>query len=93
LVDIIEPGSPADKALTKDDEIVAVNGIKVENNIDQLIGSNNQMTLSIIRFGKFITKKIECDGKSYLPRYSIKKRSDATEQEKINFQKWIKNEF
>jgi len=93
LVDIIEPGSPADKVLTKDDEIVAVNDIKVENNFDQLIGNNNQITLSVIRFGKLITRKMESDGKNYLHRYTIKKRSDASEDEKINFQKWIKNEF
>jgi predicted metalloprotease with PDZ domain len=94
FVSLIEPGSPADKAISKDDEIIAVNDEKISgNNVDLLIGDKTIIKLSLIRFGKLIHRELKADGGIYLKKYSIVKRSDATNKEKENFKQWVKNDF
>jgi predicted metalloprotease with PDZ domain len=93
FVDILEPNSPSDHFLVKDDEIVAINAMKVNNNINELIGLKKKMEITIFRKNKLYTFVLESDKKTYLKQYKIGKKKNASEVEKNNFKKWLKGQF
>jgi predicted metalloprotease with PDZ domain len=93
IVEMIEPNSPADKVLSKDDEIISVNGINISNNLEHFLKEKHTATLTIRRWGKVVERVIARDGRSYMKKYKIRKRGDVTEGEKINFKSWIGKDF
>lgn len=94
VVDLIEPESPADYALSKDDLIISVNGIKVANNFNQLLRDFEDSIRLEIKglFGKSLVE-LHANGKNYLNQYKIRKINQATENQKALFKKWIKQNW
>ena len=93
IIDLIEPESPADKALSKDDEILAVDSVKVENNLHELIGEKKSIEITVSRWGKVYSRKITADKKTYLDQYTIGKKSHPKPEEKVSFKKWLSINF
>jgi predicted metalloprotease with PDZ domain len=93
LIENIEPGSPADLSLTREDEIIAVDTSKVSGNIQELLSNRKKATLSFFRKNKLMTTVIEAEKKTYFKQYRINKRKDVSELEKNNFKKWVKVGF
>jgi predicted metalloprotease with PDZ domain len=93
VIENIEPGSPADQFLTRDDEIIAVDTSKVSGNIQELLSSRKKALISFFRKNKLMTAEIEAEKRTYFKQYRVIKRKDATEVEKNNFKKWVKVGF
>jgi predicted metalloprotease with PDZ domain len=93
LVDMLEPDSPSDHFLTKDDEIIAINSVKVGNNVNELIGIKKAIEVAVFRKNKLSTFILESDKKTYWKQYKIVKRKNASDVEKNNFKKWLRATF
>ncbi|TPE45127.1 M61 family metallopeptidase [Pontibacter mangrovi] len=93
-VTAIAPGSPASELLSIDDELVALNGRKLENNLQQLLALEPQeVELALFRERQLRVVRLEPNGKSFYSKYTVQKRQDATEAEKENFKLWLKQAF
>jgi predicted metalloprotease with PDZ domain len=92
-IDNIEPHSPADLSLTKDDEIIAVDSFKVSGNIQELLSIRKKATITYFRKHKLHITILQSDKKNFFKQYRIVKKKDATEVEKSNFKKWVKVGF
>lgn len=93
----IYPHSPAFMAaLERDDEIVAVNEIKVENNFEDLLSyfSGEKIVLTVFTSQKKLRDVlIETDGKNYYARYKMEKQKEVTSGQKQFFSHWLKQDF
>ncbi len=91
---IIAPNSPAEKAgLCKDDEIIGVNGWKIENNFDALCNEkkNVGITLNIFSKNKLKTIFIKETMDQYYGRYSVIPMIKPTKQQVTSYIKWSKS--
>ncbi|MHA6249836.1 M61 family metallopeptidase [Pontibacter sp. CAU 1760] len=90
----IAPDAPASQLLSVDDELIAVNGRKIENNLQQLLMLWPEgVELTLFREKKLRTVTLQSYGKSYFSKYTIEKRLDATAAQKQNFKLWLKQDF
>lgn len=89
LVGTIEPNSPADKALSKEDEIIAINGQKYNESPDELLDDSHQVEITVLRRQKLMTVTLVQDSKTYFKQYTIAQRGDATDAEKQGFEQWL----
>ncbi len=87
IVTLIEPDSPADRALSRNDEIVAINGIQASESADEQL-DYHEVEISLIRRHQLLSVKLEQDGRGYFRQYTIAQQQDANEQEKENFSRW-----
>ncbi|GAB3534189.1 PDZ domain-containing protein [Pontibacter brevis] len=93
-VTAIAPDAPASKVLSIEDELIALNGRKLENNLQQLLSLQpDAVELTLFREKQLRVVQLEPDGKSYYSKFTIEKRADATEEQKQNFKLWLKQEF
>ncbi len=92
FVEAIAPGSPAEKGLSKDDEILKINGNDITGELSPLLAGLQQteITLSVKRWGRLVgvvlTKE---NGGKYFPEYAIVRMDDAGIIEKGNFEEWL----
>ena len=93
LVEAIEPGSPADQFLTREDELIAIDGAKIINNANELTGKKLQISVTFFRKNKMGTIVLKADGKPYFQQYRIAKNISASTAEKANFEKWLKSSW
>jgi predicted metalloprotease with PDZ domain len=94
FVELLEPDSPGDKVLAREDEIIAIDGTNVSGNLNDLLKGKKTPELVLQRFGKIKQVTLHATGtKTYFKQYKIAKNEEATEQEKNNFKKWLKHEF
>lgn len=93
-VSAIAPGSPSHRAgLARQEEIIAVNNQKVENNLDDLIrlyfASSETVTLHVISTQKKLRAvMLKSDGKKYYGQYRIEQPAELTAQQKAAFSAW-----
>jgi predicted metalloprotease with PDZ domain len=93
-VTAVAPDSPASEVLSIDDELVALNGRKLENNFQQLLALQpGEVELALFRDKELRLVRLEQNGKSYYSKFTVEKRQDATAEEKENFKLWLKQEF
>jgi predicted metalloprotease with PDZ domain len=88
LVSKIEPGSPAELALCRQDEIIAVDGIKIGASVDEMMGEDEEVAFTIARRQQITVVYLLQDEKRYFKQYTISQRADAEEQERDNFSYW-----
>ena len=97
LAGSIFPGSPAFKSgLGKDDEIIAVNEIKVEQNIQAILKmlAGEKIVLTIFTPMKMLKDiALSPSSEEFFPRYSIVKKINANKEERDFFSAWLKKEF
>ncbi|PSR55446.1 peptidase M61 [Adhaeribacter arboris] len=93
LVGYIEPNSPAAQVLSTDDELVAVNGRRIEGNLAVLLQNEPTYEVTLFR-NKFLrTVTLTADDEQHLAKYSIQKLPNATSEQQQNFKLWLKQEF
>lgn len=96
-VTAVAPGSPADLCgLGKDDEIIAVNDVRVNGNLDELLAKADveHHVLSIITpMRKLMQLRLAGDGREYFPLYKVKKNREASISEQLSFKAWLKKDF
>ena len=93
IVKIIAPNSPAEVAgLAKDDEIIAVNGWKVESNFDSLCMEHYKkgITLTIFSNNKLKTLNLKEKKEKYYGTYSVLPKKNASKEQVESFLKWSK---
>ncbi len=92
IVATIFPNSPADKAgLTLQDEIIALNGMRVENNLNDwcLHFSSEKKMMFTVSSGKRLREvTIMADGNLFYLNYSIARQEKVTAAQKNNFHLW-----
>jgi predicted metalloprotease with PDZ domain len=96
IISNVAPGSPADAArLSPSDEIVAINGIYIERNLDEILKmfSGTPVQLSFIRNKELLITTIIEGNESFYPNYLVLKQPEATEAQKENFRLWAHQEF
>jgi predicted metalloprotease with PDZ domain len=87
----VAPGSVADQAgLFKDDEIMAINGIKLHNNITEWMRFFDDAPLELLINSRGnISKKILKSGEqNYFQKYTIERLEGLTDKQKLSFSKW-----
>jgi predicted metalloprotease with PDZ domain len=93
----IVPGSPAElSGLGKDDEIIAVNEIKVESDLDNLCRnlSGEKIVITILTpMKKLRDIPLVPSQHSYYPVYRIRKMKETTEDQKEFFRIWLQRDF
>ena len=93
----VAPDSVADRAgLAKDDEVIAVNGVKVEGNLAELTRFYADENINLTVFGSMkkmgdIALSISHD--TYYPQFKIVKRELVLPDQKQFFRKWTKCDF
>ncbi len=92
-ISAIAPASPAYHAgLSRQDEIIAVNETRVENNLHDLIRyhqSAEKITLHIFSSQKKLkTLELKPDGKTYYNQYKIEQLSKINADQKKSFSAW-----
>lgn len=97
LVSHVAPGSVAELAgLGKEDEIVAVNEIKVEANLQELIQLFSGQKILLTVFSPMHNLKdivLDHAGKEYYPVYRLRRKEKATPEEQRFFKAWLKQDF
>ncbi|RNI23718.1 M61 family metallopeptidase [Rufibacter latericius] len=94
VVSYVAPNSPASMVLSVDDELIAINGRKLENgNLVNLLKGHHEAELTLFRQKTLKTVKLKPDGKVYLPQYCVKKNPSATSEQQANFKAWLKQDF
>jgi predicted metalloprotease with PDZ domain len=93
----IVPGSPAfDGGLGNNDEVVAVNELKVEENLQSLLQlfSGKKIILTVLTPMKVLKDiALSPSALNYYPRYSIVKNMEADAESKAFFQGWLNRNF
>ncbi|WP_162428477.1 M61 family metallopeptidase [Pontibacter pudoricolor] len=91
-VTAIAPASPAFNSLSVDDELVALNGRKLEQNLQHLLqqlSPTETITLTLFREKQLRQVMLTPTSHIFYPKYTIEKRADATTIEKANFKLWL----
>jgi predicted metalloprotease with PDZ domain len=95
-VSVIAPGSPAfNGGLGKDDEIVAINEIKVEENIQSLLKmfAGEKIIITALTPMKLLKDIALAPGNiEYFPKFSIAIDKNASKEGKEFFKEWLKSE-
>lgn len=95
-VTAIAPESPAFNVLGVDDELIALNGRKLEQNLQhvlQQLTPSETITLTIFREKQLREVTLTPTRQTYYPKYTIDKRPNATTEEKANFKLWLHQDF
>ncbi|MBB6612994.1 M61 family metallopeptidase [Pontibacter sp. Tf4] len=95
-VTAVAPASPAFNELSTDDELVALNGRKLEQNLQHLLqqlSPSETITLTLFREKQLRQIILTPSAKTFYPKYTIEKRPDATATEKENFKQWLHQDF
>lgn len=95
VTDIL-PGSPAAVAFTVDDEIVAVNGRRVDMNLQNLLSTDpdQHYEVSVFRQNRLLTVSLVAQpGQRFWQKYTVEKLSTATPDQQASFRNWLKQEF
>ncbi|WP_210521925.1 M61 family metallopeptidase [Hymenobacter terricola] len=94
-VTAIWPNSPAAAALTVDDEIVAVNGRRVDMNLQSLLSTGAPAyEVSVFRQNRLLTVALAATpGVRFGQRYAIDKLATADAAQQRGFQQWLGWEF
>lgn len=96
-VTAVAPGSLADKAgIGKDDEVIAVDEQKVQNDLSDLLSLTGTapVVIDLITPMKRIRQvQLKPGRESYYHQYKIRKKETATPEQQRFFKAWLKQEF
>ena len=92
-VTYIWPGSPAAAVLTADDEIVAINGRRVDMNLQSLLSTGApRYEVAVFRQNRLVLVELAAQpGPGFGLRYLVEKlaETEADETQKAGFEKWL----
>ena len=91
----IWPDSPAAAALTVDDELVAINGRRVDGNLQALLSTDApHYEVAVFRQNRLLLVDLVAQpGVGFGPRYAVEKLAEADEAQRAGFEKWLGWEF
>ena len=91
----ILPDAPAALALTVDDEIVAVNGRRVDMNLQTLLSDGaNHHELTVFRQNRLLTVALAADpAHRFWQKFTLEKLVVATPEQQASFRQWLKQDF
>ncbi|WP_192823049.1 M61 family metallopeptidase [Rufibacter sp. LB8] len=93
-VSYVSPNSPAAAVLSVEDELVALNGRKLENNnLLSLLKNQTEVEFTLFRQKKLLTVILQPDGQIHLPQYKVSKNPGANPDAQVNFKAWLKQDF
>lgn len=96
-VTAVAPNSIAERAgIGKDDELIAINEIKIESNLNDLckLFANEKIVLTAFTPQKKLKDTALAPGnEAYYHSYKIARRSDALPEQKQFFRRWLKSDF
>jgi predicted metalloprotease with PDZ domain len=94
-VTYIWPNSPAAAVLTVDDEIVAINGRRVDMNLQSLLSTDAALyEVAVFRQNRLVLVELLAQpGATFGVHYAIEKLAEADDTQKAGFQKWLGWEF
>ncbi len=87
----IAPGSPADVAgIAKDDEIVAVNGVRIETTLSDWLEyyGEEQVILTVTTQGLVYVLELKTDDQEYYPVWSVVQKENISAEQKSAFEFW-----
>lgn len=96
LITEVAPASIADRAgLSENDEIVSINGIKLQNNLKEWLKYFAEETIRLMVLRPNETKEFTLipGNERYYRTYWVRKKSAATPSQKDNFKKWTEREW
>ncbi len=93
VVASIAPGSPASQQLRIEDEIMAVNGRRAAESVEELLVNRQVVELALFRSHMLRQLQLEEDGRSYFKQFNIIQNQEASRQEKENFFQWLQCEW
>jgi predicted metalloprotease with PDZ domain len=87
----IWPGSPAAAVLTADDEIVAINGRRVDMNLQSLLSTDAPLyEVAVFRQNRLVLVELTAQPSAVFgTRYTVEKLAEADDAQKAGFQKWL----
>lgn len=88
-VSLIEPNSNAVKVLSLQDEIIAVDDRKVENNLNELIADKHTIILTLFRQKKLYHVVMSVNRESYFKEYNLQIDSNANDRQTANLLAWL----
>ena len=91
----IWPGSPAAAVLAVGDELMAVNGRRVDLNLQSLLSTEApHCELAVFRQNRLVLVKLAAEGGvGFGTRYTVEKLTGADASQQAGFQKWLGWEF
>ncbi|NBR15420.1 MAG: hypothetical protein EBU01_12725, partial [Crocinitomicaceae bacterium] len=90
VISAISPDSPASFVCSIGDEIISVNGYKLNNDIDNWLtfSVSETHTLTIIRNGKLQEITLTTNDSTYYPKYEVQLQDQLSEEQKIALKAW-----
>lgn len=88
LIGSIAPSSPAENLLSREDELIAVNGRKISNNLDKLISNDAEIELSLFRNQQLLNVRLQQGTTQHYHQWSIIPVPNPTREQQENFKKW-----
>ncbi|MGI9541767.1 MAG: M61 family metallopeptidase [Cyclobacteriaceae bacterium] len=89
IIQSIAPDSPAEAVLSIDDQILTINGSKVDKEINAFI-PEKRIEIDLIRNGKPTKVVTESNQENYFPQIRIRQKPKATTKQKERFEQWLK---
>jgi len=89
----LTPYSPAATVLSLEDELIAINGRRIEGNFAILLGQAETIELTLFRNKMLRQITLKPDQQTYFPKYTISKLPQASLEQKLNFATWLKQVF
>ena len=93
VVSSIAPQSPAAAVLSLEDELVALNGRRIEGNFLTLLDQAATVELTLFQNKMLRQVTLPYYEQEYFQKYSVAKLPDASFDQKQNFQLWLKTSF
>ncbi len=95
VITAIAPESPASSVCSISDEILSVNGYKLNNDLDNWLtfSASETNSLSIIRNGKLLEITLTANDSTFYPKYEVQLQEQLSEEQKAALRAWaeIKN--
>lgn len=91
VVDEVYPGSTADlMGLSIKDELIALNGFKIEGNLNEWLSyfEDEKMELTFFRKNKLMTVAVPQTNKNYYLRYTLQPLDNISKVQQKAYQKW-----
>lgn len=90
VVQKIAPDSPAARALSLGDKILAIDGLApADDSGEGLLLNRSRVELTVLRQQRVKTLVLEGNDKTYFSGYTIEQREDATPEEQTAFNQWL----
>ncbi len=89
-VTAIAPDSPAASGLMLDDELIALNGRKIENNLPALwLHTGQEVELTLFRQKRLHTVRLVADGTAYFRKLTVQADPEATPAQEARRGQWL----